>query len=60
MSGVALDIDGQARVGVPDIGADEPSGITPPANDIAALAFINPANGASLVVEFNNGATGQL
>ena len=48
--GVALDIDGQARVGVPDIGADEPSGITPPANDIAAIAFLNPANGASLVL----------
>jgi hypothetical protein len=46
--GVTNDIDGQLRVGVPDIGADEPSGLTPPANDIAAAAFINPPNGGTL------------
>jgi hypothetical protein len=47
--GVGLDIDGQARVGVPDIGADEPSGITPPANDIAATAFLTPTDGATVL-----------
>ncbi|MCY7348642.1 MAG: FxLYD domain-containing protein, partial [Pyrinomonadaceae bacterium] len=45
--GVANDIDGQLRVGIPDIGADEPSGTTPLANDISATAFINPANGGA-------------
>ncbi len=46
--GVFNDIDGQARVPPPDIGADEPSGITPPPNDIAALAVITPAPSALL------------
>ena len=45
--GVLQDIDGQNRVGVLDIGADEPNGVTPPANDIAATAIITPANGSS-------------
>ncbi len=51
--GVAKDIDGQFRVPPPDIGADEPSGITPPANDIAATVIVTPANGSS----FGIGAT---
>ena len=46
--GVSNDIDGQNRVPPPDIGADEPSGVTPPANDIAAVALVTPANGSSL------------
>ena len=46
--GVTEDIDGQLRVAPPDIGADEPSGIAAPANDIAAMAFVTPANGASV------------
>lgn len=46
--GVTTDIDGQLRVGIPDIGADEPSGTTPPANDIAATAIVTPGNGSSL------------
>jgi hypothetical protein len=46
--GVFGDIDGQARVPPPDIGADEPSGITPPPNDIAATAVITPAPSALL------------
>ncbi len=46
--GVLQDIDGQNRVGTPDIGADEPSGVTPPANDIAATAIVNPPNGSSV------------
>ncbi|HEY0546321.1 MAG TPA: Calx-beta domain-containing protein [Pyrinomonadaceae bacterium] len=46
--GVLNDIDSQLRVGVPDIGADEPSGLTPPANDIAAAALVNPPNGGTL------------
>jgi hypothetical protein len=45
--GVVNDIDGQNRVPPPDIGADEPSGITPPANDIAATAIITPAPNGS-------------
>lgn len=44
--GVLKDIDLQLRVPPPDIGADEPSGITPPANDIAANTIITPANGS--------------
>jgi hypothetical protein len=46
--GVTDDIDGQLRVGTPDIGADEPSGVTPPVNDISAVAFITPSNGGSV------------
>jgi hypothetical protein len=45
--GVGLDIDGQARVPPPDIGADEPGGVTPPTNDIAAVAIINPPSGST-------------
>ncbi len=45
--GVGTDIDGQARVGTPDIGADEPGGVTPAANDIAAVAIINPPPGST-------------
>jgi hypothetical protein len=45
--GVGTDIDGQSRVPPPDIGADEPSGITPPANDIATVAIIEPPNGST-------------
>ncbi|MET0753837.1 MAG: hypothetical protein ABWZ66_10710 [Pyrinomonadaceae bacterium] len=46
--GVTNDIDGQLRVAAPDIGADEPSGVTPPANDIGATAFISPVNGGTV------------
>ena len=46
-AGVASDIDGQTRVPPPDIGADEPGGITPAANDIAATAIVNPSSGSS-------------
>jgi hypothetical protein len=46
--GVTTDIDGQLRVGNPDIGADEPSGTTPPANDIAATAFVSPVSGGTV------------
>ena len=45
--GVTKDIDGQLRVPPPDIGADEPSGVTPPANDMQATAFVDPTNGGS-------------
>jgi hypothetical protein len=45
--GVGSDIDGQSRVPPPDIGADEPGGITPVANDIAATAIINPPTGST-------------
>ena len=45
--GVGGDIDGQSRVPPPDIGADEPGGIAPVANDIAAVAIINPPNGSA-------------
>ena len=45
--GVGLDIDGQSRVPPPDIGADEPGGVTPVANDIAAVAIINPPSGST-------------
>ena len=65
VAGVNTDIDGQVRVGVPDIGADEPAGVTPPANDIAANSFIFPANGATVATgtafapqaSFTNGGT---
>jgi hypothetical protein len=46
--GVTQDIDGQNRVGTPDIGADEPGGVTPPANDIAAVSINTPAPGSVL------------
>ncbi len=45
--GVGNDIDGQSRVPPPDIGADEPGGVTPVANDIAAVAIINPPPGST-------------
>lgn len=41
-SGVTNDYDGQSRsTSTPDIGADE---FTPPANDLALLAIVSPAN----------------
>jgi hypothetical protein len=63
--GVAQDIDSQNRVGIPDIGADEPGGVTPPANAIAATAIITPApnsfvgNGTSVAPQasFTNAGT---
>ena len=43
--GVTSDIDGEPRnPTTPDIGADEFSGTRPPANDIAAIAIVVPAN----------------
>ncbi len=48
IAGVSDDIDGQLRVGAPDIGADEPSGVTPPANDIAASLFVSPTSGSTV------------
>ena len=56
-TGVPVDIDFQARDAMPDIGADEPNGATPPANDIAAVTIVNPAPGANLVI--GNTATPQ-
>jgi hypothetical protein len=51
--GVVDDIDAETRnATTPDIGADEFAGVTPPANDIAANAFVTPANGGI----FANGA----
>ena len=47
--GVGVDFDGKSRPGANllfDIGADEFDGIAPAANDIAATAFIDPANGS--------------
>src|SRR6185295_12507905 len=53
--GVTSDIDGQVRPGpagsvnggatAPDLGADEFDGVPLLANDLAATAFIDPANG---------------
>lgn len=52
-TGVVKDIDNQLRDATPDIGADEPNGTPPPANDIAALAILVPANGSTAI----NGST---
>ena len=47
--GVAVDIDMEARSATtPDIGADEFAGMAPPANDIAAIAVVFPANGSGV------------
>jgi len=46
--GVADDIDGQLRVGAPDIGADEPAGVTPPLHDVAPSAILNPVPGGNV------------
>ena len=46
--GVLNDIDSQLRVGTPDIGADEPGGLTPPANDISATAILTPAPNSTI------------
>lgn len=46
--GVNSDIDGQLRVAAPDIGADEPAGIAPPADDISATSVVSPANGSTV------------
>jgi hypothetical protein len=44
--GVVDDIDAEVRSATtPDIGADEFAGVLLPANDIAAAAFVTPANG---------------
>lgn len=49
-TGVTVDIDNEMRnVTTPDIGADEFSGVAPPANDIAATAIVVPANGGVVV-----------
>lgn len=45
--GVTTDIDAEMRnATTPDIGADEFAGNPPPANDLAAAAFVVPANGS--------------
>ena len=56
--GVTDDIDGQLRVGAPDIGADEPAGITPLMNDIAAFDFVNPTNGSTVGITGSGSAPG--
>jgi hypothetical protein len=48
--GITDDIDNQLRVAAPDIGADEPAGVTPPANDISATGIITPATGSILAI----------
>jgi hypothetical protein len=64
--GVTTDIDNDARnATTPDIGADEFAGNPAPANDIAAVAFVFPANGSTIptgstfnpVARFNNNGT---
>ena len=51
ITGVADDIDGDMRnAATPDIGADELAGIALPANDIAAIAFVDPLNGGFVPV----------
>ena len=47
--GVTTDIDIETRnATTPDIGADEFAGIGAPANDIGAVAFVNPVNGSTI------------
>ena len=47
--GVTDDIDLEARnATTPDIGADEFAGSPAPANDIGAVAFVEPANGSTV------------
>jgi hypothetical protein len=47
--GVTDDIDLEMRnATTPDIGADEFAGTPPPANDIAAAAFVTPVNGSTI------------
>ena len=47
--GVTTDIDLETRnATTPDIGADEFAGVPAPANDVGAVAFVVPANGATI------------
>jgi hypothetical protein len=64
--GVTTDIDNGARnATTPDIGADEFAGLPAPANDIAAVALLVPANGSTVLTgaaftpqaRFNNNGT---
>ncbi len=48
INSVPQDIDGQLRVPPPDIGADEPGGTAPAANDIAAVGISAPATGSTI------------
>ncbi len=68
IAGVTVDIDGELRDASVDIGADDPTGVLPPANDMAATAFLNPLNGSTrnAIVPFipqatfaNNGTNSQ-
>lgn len=63
--GVTNDIDFDTRnATTPDIGADEFAGNPAPANDIAAVGFVTPANGSTIqtgtfspVARYNNNGT---
>lgn len=47
--GVGFDIDAELRnATTPDVGADEFNGAPPPANDIAAVTLLTPANGSTI------------
>jgi hypothetical protein len=59
-TGVVNDIDGQLRDATPDIGADEPNGVTPPANDISARFDRLTGHGQHTAQRFDRNASGQV